>query len=229
MALEKRPPLTLEPRPRHALPVFKIARKKCPPIHTRAKTWSPCSVLSALALALASACVQQDDKKDEPAPGPLAPPSSAVRVRPHSRRRSTSRLRSLIATAPGNKCLQFGGGSKADLAQRGDCHLQRLTRTAVQAAGWSPGGYHTLVSTNSQKCLDVSAFAMGDGALVQQYVLQRRRGTSNGSSWTVGSESVRLVPPQQRQGPGRHRRRHRRRHRGHPDGLEVERPVSCSS
>src|SRR5450432_3156487 len=106
----KTPPLTLEPPPRHALPVYSPGA-----LMTRAKTWSSCSVLVALALALASACVQQDDKKDEPAPAPAPPPPPPPEP---ARVPLTVDVKApvAIATAVGNKCLQFGGGSKADLA-----------------------------------------------------------------------------------------------------------------
>jgi hypothetical protein len=158
---------------------------------TRIQKWSSCSLLTMLTIALAAGCVQQEDKKEEPAaapaPPPPAPPPEPARVP------LTVDVAApiTIAMANGIKCLQFGGGSKADLAgaEVAACNGTPSQQFKLQAI---PGGYYTLVSANSEKCLDVSAFAMGDGALVQQYACN---GGLN-QHWIVadgGGGTVRLV------------------------------------
>jgi hypothetical protein len=131
---------------------------------TRINKWSSGSLVTMLALALAAGCVQQEDKKEEPAPAPApSPPPEPARAA------LTIDVKApvTIATASGTKCLQFGGGSKADVAK---AEIATCNGTPAQQFKLSPvpGGYYTVVSINSDKCLDVSAFGMGDGARVQQ-------------------------------------------------------------
>ncbi len=124
---------------------------------TRIQKLSSCSLLTILAIALATGCVQQEDKKEEPAPAPPpAPPPEPARAS------LTVDVKApvTIALASGTKCLQFGGGSKADLAKAeiATCNGSPAQQFKFQSV---PGGYYALVSANSDKCLDVSAFADG--------------------------------------------------------------------
>ena len=132
---------------------------------TRAQKWSLFSLLTLFATA---GCVQQEDKKEEPAAAPAPPPPAP----PPEPARATLTVDvkapvSFVATT-GNKCLQFTGASKNDLARPeiAACNgspAQHFKLTPI------PGGYYNIVSANSDKCLDVSAYDMSDGALVQQY------------------------------------------------------------
>ena len=164
---EEDAPLTLVAGARHALPVVNfrpfLALENT---MTRIKKWSSCSLMTMLAVVLATGCVQQEDKKEEPAaaPPPAAPPPEPARAA----LAVDVKAPVTVAMANGTKCLQFGGGSKADLAKAeiAACNGSPAQQFKFQSV---PGGYYALVSANSDKCLDVSAFAMGDGALVQQY------------------------------------------------------------
>ena len=164
---EEHAPLTLEPGARHALPVVNLRPfLALENTMTRIKKWSSCSLMTMLAVVLATGCVQQEGRK-----------GGAPRRR--RRRRHLPSPRGLLltvdvnapvtlTTASGTKCLQFAGGTKADLA-----HAEIATCNGTPAQQFKfqsvPGGYYALVSVNSDKCLDVSALAMNDGALVQQY------------------------------------------------------------
>ena len=183
---------------------------------TRIQKWSSCSLLTILTIALAAGCVQQEDKKEEPAPAPPpAPPPEPARAP------LTVDIKApvTIAMANGTKCLQFAGGTKADLAR---AEIATCNGTPAQQFKLQPvaGGYTALVSANSDKCLDVSAFAMGDGALVQQY-------TCNGGinqNWIIadgGGGTVRFVARHSGKVLDVTGGRNRRRHRGQPGGLEV--------
>ncbi len=164
---EEHAPLTLEAGARHALPVVNFCLSLAlENTMTRIKKLSSCSLLTILTIALATGCVQQEDKKEEPAP---APPPAAPPPEP-ARAPLTVDVKApvTIAMANGTKCLQFSGGSKADLAKAeiATCNGSPAQQFKFQSV---PGGYYALASANSDKCLDVSAFGMGDGALVQQY------------------------------------------------------------
>jgi hypothetical protein len=186
---EEDAPLTLMAGARHALPVVNfrpfLALENT---MTRIKKWSSCPLLTILAIALAAGCVQQEDKKEEPAPAaPPAPPPEPVRI-PLA---VDTTAPVTVAMANGTKCLQFAGGSKADLAK---AEIATCNGTPAQQFNLKPvpGRYYTLVSANSDKCLDVSAFAMDTGALVQQYACN---GGFN-QNWIIadgGGGTVRLV------------------------------------
>ena len=130
---------------------------------TNVGKWLSRFLLVAVAAASVSACVQQDEKKDEtPAPPPAAPPPEPARAS-----LAIDPKVSYAVVTGSNKCLQFGGGSKADVAQAeiASCNGSPAQQFKLQAI---PGGYYAVVSVNSDKCLDVSAFAMGDAAKLQQ-------------------------------------------------------------
>ncbi len=116
---------------------------------TRARTWSSSSLLLRCCgvAARRRACVQQDDKKDEPAPAPAPPPPPPPEP---ARVPLTVDIKAPVAivTATGNKCLQFGGGSKNDLARAeiGTCNGSPAQQFKLQLV---PGGYYALVSANS--------------------------------------------------------------------------------
>jgi hypothetical protein len=121
--------------------------------------------VAALGLAVASGCVENDDKKApaapvEPAPVvPAEPARAAVSIDPA--------IAYTIVTASG-KCLQFGGGSKDDAApaETVNCNGSKSQQFNLQTV---PGGYYTIINADSGKCLDVPAFGLGDGIGVQQY------------------------------------------------------------
>ena len=148
--------------------------------------WLSRFLLAGLAAASVSGCVQQDDKKEEPAPPPPATPPEPAR----SAVAIDAKVTYAVATA-GGKCLQFGGGSKADTAQAeiATCNGSPAQQFKVQAI---PGNYYTLVNVNSDKCLDVAAFNSADTAKVQQYACN---GGAN-QNWIVadgGPGMIRLV------------------------------------
>jgi Ricin-type beta-trefoil lectin domain-like len=188
---EEDAPLTLEVGARHALPVVNfrpfLALENT---MTRIEKWSSSSLMTMLAIVLATGCVQQEDKKEEPAAAPAPPPAPP----PEPTRVALAvdvKDPVTVAMAAGTKCLQFSGGSKADLAKAeiATCNGSPAQQFKFQSV---PGGYYALVSANSAKCLDVSAFAMGDGALVQQYACN---GGLN-QNWIVadgGGGTVRFV------------------------------------
>ena len=154
---------------------------------TNVGKWLSRFLLAGVAVASVAGCVQQDEKKDEtPAPPPPAPPPEPARAS------MTIDPKVAYAVVTGNnKCLQFGGGSKEDIAQAeiATCNGSPAQQFKPQAV---PGGYYTMVSVNSAKCLDVSAYAMGDAARVQQY---QCNGGAN-QSWIIadgGPGMVRLV------------------------------------
>jgi hypothetical protein len=157
---------------------------------TRAQKWSQFSLLTLFAAALTAGCVQQEDKKEEPPPAPAPPP--APPPEPARVTLSVDANAPVTFTTPaGDKCLQFAGGSKNDLAR---AEIAACNGSPAQQfkLGSTPGGYFTLVSVASNKCLDVSAFNMGDGALLQQF------GCNGGANqnWIVadgGGGTVRLV------------------------------------
>ena len=131
------------------------------------RTWCAWFQVVALATAVASGCVENDDKK-----GPPPPAEPAAPVVPPEPKRAAMQIDQATAyavtNAAGTKCLQFSGGSKEDVApaEVAPCNGSKAQQFNLQTV---PGNYYALINANSGKCLDVSAFAMGDGALVQQY------------------------------------------------------------
>jgi endo-1,4-beta-xylanase len=152
------------------------------------RTWSAWFQVAALATMAASGCVENDDKKAPPPPAESAP---AVPPEP---KRSAAPIDPAVAytvtNAAGTKCLQFGGGSKDDVAQAevAPCNGSKAQQFNLQTV---PGNYYALINANSGKCLDVSAYGMSDGALVQQY---QCNGGAN-QHWIVaeGTGGVRLI------------------------------------
>ncbi len=130
------------------------------------RTWCAWFQVAALATVTVSGCVENDDKKSAPAPAaqPAAPP-------PEPKRATMAvdpATAYTISNAAATKCLQFGGGSKEDVAaaEVAPCNGSKAQQFNLQTV---PGGYYAVINANSGKCLDVSAFAMGDDAVVQQY------------------------------------------------------------
>jgi len=131
------------------------------------RTWCAWFQVVALASVAASGCVENDGKKAGPAPA-AQPAAPAVQPEP---KRATMPIDPAtaytITTGAGTKCLQFGNGSKEDVApaEVAPCNGSKTQQFNLQTV---PGGYYAVINANSGKCLDVSAFAMEDGALVQQ-------------------------------------------------------------
>jgi len=121
-----------------------------------------------LAGALASSCVQKDERKEEPAPvikaTPPAPPPEPVR----SALTLSPTANYTITAAASAKCLQYVGavatiGARAEIRTCDGSKAQQFTLQAI------PGGYQTIVNAQTNKCLDVAAMSPDDGASVQQW------------------------------------------------------------
>jgi len=121
--------------------------------------------VAAFGAAVASGCVENDDKKAPP------PPVEPAAVTPPEPARATVSIDPAVAYAiatGAGKCLQFGSGSKEDgaPAETAGCNGGKAQQFNLQTV---PGGYYTVINADSGKCLDVPAFAMGDNTAVQQY------------------------------------------------------------
>ena len=122
--------------------------------------------VTALVAAMASACVENDDKKAAP-PAPVEPAAVVPPEPAHAAVSIDPAIAYTIATVSG-KCLQFGNGSKEDAApaETAACNGGKSQQFTLQAV---PGGYYSVINAESGKCLDVPAFAMNDNAQIQQY------------------------------------------------------------
>jgi hypothetical protein len=128
------------------------------------------AAVMVLAGALASSCVQKEEKKEEPAPvikalppAPTPPPEparSALILSPTATYN--------ITTAGGNKCVQFVGAVATDGAQAEirTCNGSKAQQFTLQAI---PGGYQTIINAVTKKCLDVAKLSPDDGAAVEQW------------------------------------------------------------
>jgi hypothetical protein len=119
--------------------------------------------VAAFATAVATGCVENDDKKAPPppvAPAPVVPPEPArasLTINPAT---------AYTIATPAGKCLEFGGKDDTSEAQVATCTGASAQEFKLQTV---PGGYYAIVNVNTGKCLDVAAFGMDDSAQVQQY------------------------------------------------------------
>ncbi len=121
--------------------------------------------VATLAVAVASGCVENDDKK---APPPPVEPAAVVPPEPGRAAVSIDPAVAYTITTASGKCLQFSGGSKDDTAQAEtvNCNGSKAQQFNLQTV---PGGYYTVINADSGKCLDIPAFNMTDNAVAQQY------------------------------------------------------------
>ena len=119
--------------------------------------------LTALAAAMVSGCVENEDKKVPPPPAepaPVVPPEPA---------RATVAIDPAIAytiTTSTGKCLQFSSEQDSAQAEVAPCNGSKSQQFTLQTVA---GGYYSIIAANGGKCLDVAAFGMGDNAQVQGY------------------------------------------------------------
>jgi hypothetical protein len=156
---------------------------------TNTRSWSLWFSTTLFTAVLVSGCVEND--KDQPPPPaepapvvvPPEPPRAPLTVDP--------KATYTVATAAGNRCLQFGGGSRDDaaVAEVAACNGTRAQQMTLQAV---PGNYFRIVSATSEKCLDIPAFSMAGGQRAQQFACN---GGAN-QEWIIadgGGGTLRIV------------------------------------
>jgi hypothetical protein len=143
--------------------------------------------MTALTAALTSSCVENEDKK-----APPPPPAEPAAVVPPEPGRAAVSINPAIAytiTTPAGKCLQFSSNQDMAQAEVAPCNGSKLQQFTLQTVA---GGYYAIMSADGGRCLDVSAFAMGDNVLVQSYQCN----AGQNQNWIVAEGSggfVRLV------------------------------------
>lgn len=133
---------------------------------TNTRSWSLWFGTAVFTALLGAGCVEND--KDQPPPPAEPAPVVVPPEPPRAKLTIDPKATYTVATATGNRCLQFGGGSReeAAVAEVSACNGSRAQQVTLQSA---PGGYFRIISANSDRCLDVPGFSMAAGQRVQQY------------------------------------------------------------
>jgi hypothetical protein len=121
-----------------------------------------------LAACVGPGCVEKEEKPGSAAAPPPPAPTGPAAEPPRSARAFDPLVSYALVSAANGKCVQFQGGGTGNLikAEVATCNGSKAQQFRLQAFA---DGYHIVINSQTNKCMDLEGFSFDDGAPVLQY------------------------------------------------------------